>query len=119
MSFPPDIFPNIHKEDFWTETFLQYASYIWLCFLHSVSYKALVSFKALMGPNINNSSSLPLQSVYCAKGLVLGDLHVFNHIFLMWIFYFTIVTVTFLTVFLKCVVFHVCPTSFSKVKKLF
>lgn len=95
MGFPKNIFPNVQnqqREDFWTEIFLL-ASFIWLCFLHSVSHKILLHLIistdtiTIMGPSINNYNSSHSLSVYCAAGLVLGDLPAFTHIFGIWIFY--------------------------------
>ena len=69
-----------------------------------------------MGLRINNNhNSSHVENVYCAEGLVPGDLHVFTEIFWMQIFYFMVVIVTFLTFFLL----DVCPTNLLKVKTLF
>ena len=63
-----------------------------LCFFYLVSHKILIRFKAGLGFSINKNSVSYLLSVYCAAGMVLGDIHVLMlaHIYEMWIFYFPI-----------------------------
>lgn len=123
MGFPKNIFPNVQNqqhEDFWIEFFLL-ASFIWLCFLHSVSHKILlhlivsIDTITIIEPSVNNYNSSHLVSVYCAAGLVLGDLPAFTYIFWIWIFYFTVVIMTFVAFFLQWDIFDV----FLKVENYF